>query len=211
MSESVFTIGHSTHPIEGFLRLLAMHSITAVVDVRSSPYSRMNPHFNREALSRTLRRHRIEYVFLGEELGARSEDPTCYVNGRVQYDLLAQTSLFRSGIKRILDGAEKFRIALVCAEKDPLMCHRAILVARTLAEKPVGVSHILSDGSIETHAQLVDRMLRRWNMLADDMFSPKEHRVPEAYRLQGDSIAYEDESLTDPEDRFINQVRENQP
>ena len=132
MCEVVFTIGHSTHPPERFLALLRQHGITALCDVRSRPYSRLNGQFNRENLQESLRESGITYVFLGKELGARSEDASCYVRGKVQYDHLARTELFKKGLDRVRQGMKDYRIALMCAEKDPLVCHRAILVARHL-------------------------------------------------------------------------------
>src|SRR5579871_5281780 len=98
MQQTVFTIGHSTHNLQYFLSLLKLHSITALCDVRSKPYSRTNPQFNKENLKITLHEHGIIYAFLGRELGARSEDPACYHEGKVQYDRLAQTDLFRNGM-----------------------------------------------------------------------------------------------------------------
>src|SRR5271169_2675230 len=127
MAQTIFTIGHSTHTQEYFISLLSRHGITALCDVRSKPYSRVNPQFNREELQRVLREHGITYVFLGTELGARSDDPTCYENGKVQYDRLAHTELFRQGLDRVQEGVRKYRIALMCAEKEPLECHRTIL------------------------------------------------------------------------------------
>ena len=127
MQDTVFTIGHSTHPQERFIGLLLKHGITAVCDVRSKPYSRMNPQFNREDLEEALLAQGIAYRFLGKELGARSDDPDCYVGGKVQYDRLAGTELFKQGLKRVIRGLkEDFRIALMCAEKEPLECHRTI-------------------------------------------------------------------------------------
>ena len=128
----IFTIGHSTHEFKRFVALLKHHGIGAVADVRSTPYSRWQPQFNREELTDALKKHGISYVFMGKELGARSDDPDCYDQGRVQYRRLAGTELFRSGIDRVLDGAHRMSIALMCAEKDPLECHRTILVAREL-------------------------------------------------------------------------------
>ena len=106
-----------------------------------SVYSRMNAQFNREALRDLLKATNIAYVFLGRELGARSEDPECYVQGRVQYDRLARAALFQQGLTRVLQGREQHRIALLCAEKDPLTCHRGILVSRELAARGVDVEH----------------------------------------------------------------------
>jgi uncharacterized protein (DUF488 family) len=123
----LYTIGHSTHSLEKFIALLKQQGITALCDVRSKPYSCMNPQFNRENLKRSLRENGIAYIFLGKELGARSEDPSYYVCGKVQYDRLARSALFQKGIIRVRSGMRDFRLALMCAEKDPLECHRTIL------------------------------------------------------------------------------------
>src|SRR5579862_1298929 len=112
----IYTVGHSNHSIEKFIGLLIANGINAVADVRSRPFSRRNPQFNKERLAATLLQHGIVYVFLGKELGARSEDPSCYEDGRVQYGRLAATPVFRAGIERVLAGAQKYRLALMCAE-----------------------------------------------------------------------------------------------
>src|SRR5262249_48596390 len=122
------TIGHSNHPIQDFLDLLRRHGITAVADVRSTPYSRFNPQFRRAKLQASLAEVGIQYVFLGAELGARSQDPSCYdADGRVSYARLAKTELFRSGIERLITGSSQYRISIMCAEREPLECHRTIL------------------------------------------------------------------------------------
>src|ERR1700674_3398382 len=151
MQEVIFTIGHSTHPQKRFIALLLQHGITALCDVRSKPYSRVNPQFNREELKESLRERCIKYVFLGKELGARSEDPMCYENGKVQYDRLAHTDLFRRGLERVQNGMKDYRLALMCAEKEPLECHRTILIARHLADLGFDVQHIHADGRLESH------------------------------------------------------------
>ncbi len=190
MAQEVFTIGHSNHPIEKFLDLLHANKIQAVADVRSSPFSRFNPQFNRENLQNSLKEARIHYVFLGKELGARSEDPNCYVADKVQYDRLANTSLFQSGLDRVVEGAKNYRIALMCAEKDPLDCHRAILVARELVKRGLLVTHILDDGTIETHTASVSRLVRVLGISLNDMFSSREDVIEKAYARQTDRIAY---------------------
>ena len=136
--ETIYTIGHSTHEIGTFVALLMKHGIDAIADVRSAPYSRRQPQFNCKALANVLRSHGIAYVFLGRELGARSDDPACYEKGRVKHRLLARTPLFLSGIERIRDGSHRMNIALMCAEREPLDCHRTILVARQLVETGSG-------------------------------------------------------------------------
>ena len=138
---SVLTIGHSTHSIEAFVELLRQHGVTALVDVRSAPFSRFNPQFNRATLERDLKAQGIKYVFLGRELGARSDDPGCYDGGRVQYARLARTAGFQAGLGRVVEGAKLYRVALMCAEKEPLECHRTLLVARALVARDVAVEH----------------------------------------------------------------------
>lgn len=190
----IFTIGHSTHRAEAFLALLRQHNIEAVADVRSSPYSRFNPQFNRENLERLLEENGVRYVFLGKELGARSDDPCCYDHGRVQYTRLAQTPLFQSGLGRVQQGAERYRIALMCAEKEPLECHRTLLVAKTLAQRGQPVVHIHGDGHLETHEAAMERLLDMTGVPKEDMFRSKEELLAEALGKQEAKVAYvEDE------------------
>src|SRR5262245_5564248 len=113
---ALYTIGHSTHLSAKLIALLLGHRITALADVRSRPYSRINPQYNREPFSALLKRAGVAYVFLGRELGARPEDRACYVDGKVQYDLLAQTDLFQVGLERVIQGMNTHRVALMCAE-----------------------------------------------------------------------------------------------
>jgi uncharacterized protein (DUF488 family) len=198
MQNTVFTIGHSTHPQERFIALLRQHGITALCDVRSKPYSRMNPQFNREELNEVLLAQGIEYRFLGKELGARSDDPNCYENGKVQYDRLAETELFKYGLKRVLRGMrDDFRIALMCAEKEPLECHRTILVARHLVALGVTIEHILADGNLENHDAALIRLAKMINLREPDLVHSREQLLADAYRKQGERIAYE---VIDPAD-----------
>jgi uncharacterized protein (DUF488 family) len=158
----------------------------------------MNPQFNREALEEALRAQGVAYRFLGKELGARSDDPRCYEGGKVQYDRLAETDLFRQGLKRILRGVkEDFRVALMCAEKEPLECHRTILVARHLAALGVAVAHIHADGRLESRDDALSRLARLVNLPEQDMFHSREELLADAYRRQEERIAYE---ITGPAD-----------
>ncbi len=192
MESPVFTIGHSTHPQGYFIALLHQHGITALCDLRSKPYSRMNPQFNRDELEKVLPRQDIVYRFLGKELGARSDDPRCYDGRKVQYGRLAQTDLFKQGLRRVRRGMrEGFRIALMCAEKEPLECHRTILVARHLAALGIPVAHIHADGRVESHEAALSRLARILNLPEQDMFHSHEELMAEAYRRQEERIAYE--------------------
>jgi uncharacterized protein (DUF488 family) len=190
MPDVIYTIGHSTHSTERFIELLTAHSITAVADVRSHPYSRFNPQFNREGLRADLSKAGLAYVFLGRELGARSEDPTCYVDRKVQYDLLAHTHLFQEGLSRLVQGVSRHRIALMCAEKDPLTCHRAILVSRHLVSQGIGVQHILEDGRIESHDVALSRLMAELGLDEQDLFQDRDDVILEAYDRRGKQIAY---------------------
>lgn len=189
----VFTIGHSTHSAEAFLALLRQHGVEALADVRSSPFSRFNPQFNREALEQSLKANGIRYVILGKELGARSEDRSCYLDGRVQYARLAQTPLFQSGLDRVLQGAAKYRVALMCAEKEPLECHRTLLVAKALAVRGQPVLHIHADGHLETHEAAMERLLDVTGLPKEDLFRSKEELLAEALARQEQQVAYVDE------------------
>lgn len=186
----MYTIGHSNHAIERFLELLSQHQITAVADVRSTPYSRRNPQFNRETLKKSLAERDIRYVFLGEELGARSKDASCYHEGKVVYAKLAATELFQQGLHRLKVGASEHTVAMMCAEKDPLDCHRTILVARRLVADGVEVAHILETGLLETHAEATARLRRGLGVTESDMFRSNAQLDDEAYELQEQRVAY---------------------
>jgi uncharacterized protein (DUF488 family) len=190
MSQIIYSIGHSNGTIERLIALLQQHSITAVADVRSQPYSRFNPQFNREVLAGSLKGVGLEYVYLGQELGARSDDPACYRNGRAQYSLIAKAGMFQRGIERLLSGAERFRLAILCAEKEPLVCHRGILISRHLHEIGMVVRHILEDGSVEDHERAVERLLDMHGLRDEHLFHSREERIALAYGKQAEDIQY---------------------
>jgi uncharacterized protein (DUF488 family) len=198
MPMKVYTVGHSTHHIETFLALLKSAGITAVVDVRSSPYSRLNPQFGKDSLKQSLAAEKIKYVFLGKELGARSSDSSVYRNGQVQYEILAETDLFKSGIERVKQGAEKYQVALMCAEKEPLDCHRTILVARKLEEHGICIMHILGSGVVESHQHVMERLVSKLQIPKEDMFRTRHAAIAEAYEKQASQIAYRKETDTSP-------------
>ena len=203
----LFTVGHSNHSIKTFIELLQRHKITALADVRSRPYSRYLPHFCQAQLKDYLEAEKIRYVFLGQELGARPEDQSCYVDGKALYERIAATDLFIEGIQRILNGVKKYRIALMCAEKDPITCHRAILICQHLQKHGLEIYHIKADGNLESQQDLEQRLLIKYGFRevegntqteqsplfflgkSEDNI-PLEERLTKAYKLQGDAIAY---------------------
>jgi len=176
----VLTIGHSTHSLEAFLRLLVEHNIGVVADVRSAPYSRYNPQFNKDTLSASLKEHGIKYVYLGKELGGRTFDSS-------YEEEFSRTALFQEGIARIIKGSAMYRIALMCAEKDPIECHRGFRIAPTLVEEGIRVLHILSDGSLEPYEASIERLLRV-SGLGEDMFHSRQELVAEALARKAASI-----------------------
>ena len=186
----VLTVGHSTHPLEAFVALLQRHGVTALADVRSTPYSRFNPHFNRKSLDRDMNARGIAYLFLGRALGGRPEDRSCYENGQVRYDRVARTALFREGIDRVVRGAQDNRIALMCAEKEPLDCHRTILVGRSLVERGVAVAHILADGRLEPHDDAMDRLLDSMKLPRRDLLQSRPELIEQALALRERRVAH---------------------
>ncbi|MGK8509707.1 DUF488 family protein [Nocardia asiatica] len=196
-SGTILTIGHSTHDFSGLVRLLRRHEATVVADVRSIPASRFAPQFNRDPVQHGLQRVGIKYVFLGKELGARTYDTTCYIDGRVQYRLIAQTAEFVSGIARLVKCAQAERIAIMCAEGDPLNCHRTLLVARVLAENGTTVDHIHPDGRLEGHTSAMERLMLKFGLAEPELFRTSSERLEEALSRQERRIAYVEENSRD--------------
>lgn len=176
-NSQIFTIGHSNHSLEMFVALLRQHGITTLVDVRSAPFSRFSPQFNKVDLEQEIKTHEIKYVFLGRELGGRPKDPSCYENGQVQYEHLKDTALFKEGIERVIRELRQHTIALMCSEKDPLRCHRFLLVARTLVKLDISVTHILATGDLEPHEITMARLPDSAGAEQDDLFDLKEDLI----------------------------------
>jgi uncharacterized protein (DUF488 family) len=142
------SVGHSTQSIEQFVSLLDRYRIDAVADIRSTPLSRFSPQFNRRALELSLGKAGIWYVFLGAELGGRPEARELYdPDGHVLYGRLAESRDFLVGIDRLLEGANRFRVAMMCSEENPSDCHRFLLVTRVLHDRGVQVTHLRADGT----------------------------------------------------------------
>jgi uncharacterized protein (DUF488 family) len=186
----IFTIGHSTHSIENFIKLLKMRGITAIADVRSAPYSRFQPQFNRESLAQSLTDSGIEYVFVGDSIGGRSQNPDDYENNRVVYSRLKRSPYFENGIDRVIAGSEKFKIALMCSEKEPIECHRMLLVGQTLHELGQEVTHIHGDGSLETHSEAINRLLKSFKLDEPDLFRSDAEILEEALLRQEQKVAF---------------------
>ncbi len=186
----VLTIGHSSHPMEHFLALLREAGVTAVADVRSAPHSRHVPHFNHDALKAALREAGIAHVYLGKELGGRPQNKAQYQDGVADYEKIAASDIFQSGLQRVLDGAAAHRVALMCAEQYPQDCHRCLLVARALAARGVSVRHILPDGATATQTDVEADLLRRTGRDKEDLFMSAGERLAAAYRDHARKVAF---------------------
>ena len=146
----IYSIGHSDHTIEAFLELLRGQEIVVVADVRSQPYSRWAPQFNRENLARDLEAAGIRYVFMGDSLGGRPADPAFYDadQERPDYERLAQSPAYQAGIEQLVELAEAQRVVMMCSEGDYQKCHRAMLITPTLLKRRARVLHICRDGTV---------------------------------------------------------------
>lgn len=156
----IYTIGYGNRSIEAFIRLLRQYEIQFLIDVRSRPYSRFNAKFSKDALERQLKEASIRYVFMGDTLGGRPNDSTCYQDGNVAYAKVREKPFFQSGIERIHTAWEKqLRVALMCSEIKPQECHRSKLIGRTLTEQGIDVRHIDEAGLLKTQTD-VHELLR---------------------------------------------------
>ncbi len=186
----VFTIGHSDHSFGSLVKMLHKYGITAIADVRSVPLSRWSPQFNKDQLKIALRNEGISYVYLGKELGGRPRQPDFYCEGIADYEKMAQAPDFRNGLNRVILGAKTEKIALMCSERDPLDCHRCLLVGRELSNSGVDVGHILSDGTALAQEAIEDRLLNIEGKNRNDLFASRFELLATAYRERSRKVAF---------------------
>ncbi|MEO1496877.1 MAG: DUF488 domain-containing protein [Planctomycetota bacterium] len=199
-SPTIYTVGYSTHEWASLVALLNTVPITAVADVRSHPTARL-PQYRRENLAVGLRAEGVAYVFLGDQLGARRQEAECYVDGRADYERVAELPAFGDGIARLTEGVADYTVALMCAEREPLDCHRGVLIARVLQERGWRVRHLLADGTMEEHARTEERLVAQMGVdpLLDAGMDPRLLRE-RAYKERGREIAYRLPDLPGPVD-----------
>lgn len=189
--ELLYTIGCSTLPLDDFIRNLKSNGINVVADVRSVPYSRTTPQFNRELLKERLKKERIIYGDFSKEFGARRKEFNAYENSQVSFEKTKKLSEFMKGIRRIQNGLDMgYSIALMCTEKNPLECHRFSLVSRGIFEKTgIQTVHILADGSFVSTKQLEKEAIEKFG-LQEDLFSDGTERLKDVYELLNKKIGY---------------------
>jgi uncharacterized protein (DUF488 family) len=170
------TIGHSNHPIERFVELLKAGGVERLVDVRSMPWSRRFPQFGRERLAKSLAEAGIAYTWEGEALGGKPKSGG-------GYDDAAARPEFKDAIGRLIADRANTSLCLMCAEKEPLNCHRTVLVSRRLAEHAVPIEHLLADGTVKPHAEIEEALLKKAGGGAD-LFEDREAHLARAYQAR---------------------------
>lgn len=205
----IYTVGHSTHPIEVFLDLLKTFSVNCLIDVRSVAASSYNPQYNKEPLSNFLKANGITYMHFAEEFGARHTDPDLLDDeGKVNFELVRKSWNFKNGVERIWQGIDKgLTISLMCSEGEPFDCHRFSMVSIALEKDGFEVKHILKDKTTKTNAQLESQLLKKYEkkIPQPDMFQPNitlDDQLKAAYRLRNKEIAYSPYSKQPQEESY---------
>jgi uncharacterized protein (DUF488 family) len=194
----LFSIGHSNIAEQQFLALLRDAGVTFIADVRSVPHSRFYPWFSQKQLTASLAAADIGYAATGDTLGGRPRNHGLYRDGVADYEAMAARPEYAAGLGRLLDAVARSQVCVLCAEREPLDCHRCLLVARSLAERGLTVGHILHDGSIEAHAETEQRLLALGGYGDDrDLFASGQHeRLAAAYRRRGHAVAFRRKTTT---------------
>lgn len=193
---ALFTIGHSNLELEEYLQIILTHDIRTVCDVRSRPGSYRHPQFNREPLEECLRSSGLGYKFLGESLGGRPEDPRSYFpDGRVNYEQRRRARDFQEEIDQIIVLSRKAKIVLMCAEEDPLLCHRFLMICPALVERGTFPVHIRRGGKLESQLEAEDRLLKVQDLsgfASDSLFAnERTEALADALRRQSKDVAFQ--------------------
>ena len=194
----LYSIGHSNIAAERFVAMLRAAGVNAVADLRSTPVSRFCPWFSGKHLAELLAREGIGYLPHGQALGGRPQNPALYCDGIADYEAMARQGEFQAGLERLMADASRCRakdcatgrICLMCAEREPLDCHRCLLVARALAARGLAVGHVLYDGTIEPHAATERRLLELDGSDRDLFATGLGERLAAAYRRRARAVAY---------------------
>lgn len=160
VKKTIYTIGHGNRKIEDFLKLLKDFGIEYLIDVRSQPYSKFNPQFNQNELKSVLENNSLKYVFMGDSIGGRPKDQTCYDNsGKVDYDVLKTKEVFLAGIERLkVAHSKNLALAIMCSESKPSECHRSKLIGRVLSENNINLIHIDEKGKIKDQVTVINEL-----------------------------------------------------
>ena len=191
----LFTVGHSSLDFPQFVKLLRDSNIELLIDVRSRPHSSRFPQFSQPGFEKLLGDERIFYLSLGEELGGRPDDADAYrPDGRVDYRKRRKSYAFGAGIERILAEIARRICALMCAEEDPIECHRFLMICPELVRSGIRPLHIRKSSRIETQQTAENRLLEahgRGGVASNTLFPDlRAEALEEAYELQAGKFAY---------------------
>lgn len=198
MDKVLLSIGHSQHKIDFFISLLREHNVNYILDVRSTPYSQFAAEYNRESIKTILESNGIAYTFMGNYFGARPSDYSLYSpNGYLDFEKVANCLNFRKAFANVMKGAgQGYRIAFMCTEKDPVECHRAILVTNAFYKAGYSIEHIMPDSTIQTQEDINERLLdmhypdrNQLSLFATENLSPEQYLI-NAYKKQNEKIGY---------------------
>lgn len=194
--KTIFTMGHSSLEPEQFLKLLAQAQVEIVADVRSLPQSARFPQFSQTVLENILRAQKIDYAFFGEELGGRPDDPAAYhEDGRVNYLARRRSYAFKAGLERLLGLSQEKSVTVLCAEEDPLDCHRFLMISPELVAAGVSPVHIRRDGRLETQEAAENHLLEAHGfagVAANTLFpEARAEALEKAYKLQAERAAFQ--------------------
>lgn len=179
-AQPVYTIGYGARSIDAFVDVLRAHQIAYLVDVRTSPHSRFKPEFSQGSLENELARHGIRYVFMGDSLGGRPDDPDCYVNGRVDYEQVKEKAFYQEGIQRLRRALQRgARFVLMCSEGKPENCHRSKLIGETLAALNITVVHIDENDELVSQEEVILRLTGGQLSLFGDLAFTSRQRYEE--------------------------------
>ena len=203
MDRVLLSIGHSQHKVDYFIDMLKSHNVNYVLDVRSTPYSQFAANYNKESVRIILQNNGIAYAFMGDYFGARPMDSALYSpKGYLDFEKVANSSKFIKGFENVVKGVEQgYRIAFMCTEKDPIECHRAILVTNAFYKAGYCIEHIMPDNTVQTQDDLNNRLLDMYyadrnqlSLFSSDNMS-EEQCLIEAYRKQNEKIGYHIENV----------------
>ena len=187
---TLYTIGYCRYSPESFLDTMRKHDIGAVVDVRANPYSRTFSFYNQESINKFLRINSIYYLSFAKEFGGRPKDPGLYTDDKLDPEKFVASENFKRGTKRLAEGLGKFNVCLMCAQKDPIICHRAILVSHQfrMLYPDVKIIHITPE-KLETQAELDRRVLAKFHkgqakLLGSGGPEAKKQEFMDAYAMQ---------------------------
>lgn len=209
MEKTCYTLGHSNRRLDDFFRLLSAYKINCIVDVRSVPYSKYEAAavYNRDNIKNILNRQGIYYIYMGKELGARNEE--CIdENGEISYEAMRKNHSYKMGIERLIDGIDKgYNIAVMCVEKNPVNCHRGILIGYDLQKRNIHVKHLLDENSVKDQKDIEEEIMDMYRVqlikkvaqfsiksimnnvdLDMDENDFKVEMLEEAYRMRGKDI-----------------------